>query len=102
MPCRTLASCGPCSAPGGSYGGAPHWPCRASGIRKTRKWPYTLNPRSAKAQSTEFCTNAAWTGTDQVRFYKLEGDTLTITTAPYKSYADEQEGRSILVWKKVQ
>jgi hypothetical protein len=29
-------------------------------------------------------------------------DTLTITTAPYKSYADEQEGRSILVWKKVQ
>jgi hypothetical protein len=37
-----------------------------------------------------------------VRFYKLGGDTLTITTAPYKSYADEQEGRSILVWKKVQ
>jgi hypothetical protein len=37
-----------------------------------------------------------------VRFYKLEGDTLTITTAPYKSYADGQEGRSILVWKKVQ
>src|SRR3954469_6529464 len=35
-------------------------------------------------------------------FYKLAGDTLTITTAPYKSYADGQEGRSILVWKKVQ
>jgi hypothetical protein len=45
--------------------------------------------------------NQAWTGTDQVRFYKLEGDVLTITTAPYKSYFDGKEGRSILVWKKV-
>src|SRR5215210_6634123 len=27
----------------GSCGGAPYWPCRASGIRKTRKWPYTLS-----------------------------------------------------------
>ena len=46
--------------------------------------------------------NQAWTGTDQVRFYKLDGDTLTITTAPYKSYADGQEGVSILVWKKIE
>jgi hypothetical protein len=45
--------------------------------------------------------NQAWTGTDQVRFYKLEGGILTITTAPYKSYHDGQEGRSILVWTKV-
>ncbi len=44
--------------------------------------------------------NQAWTGTDQVRFYKLEGEILTITTAPYKSYHDGREGRSILVWKK--
>ena len=28
--------------------------------------------------------NQAWTGTDQVRFYKLEGNILTITTAPFK------------------
>ncbi len=45
--------------------------------------------------------NQAWTGTDQVRFYQLDGETLTITTAPYKSYFDGKEGRSILVWKKV-
>jgi hypothetical protein len=45
--------------------------------------------------------NQAWTGTDQVRFYKLDGETLSITTAPYKSYFDGKEGRSILVWKKV-
>src|SRR5712671_1062976 len=28
--------------------------------------------------------NESWTGTDQVRFFKLEGDRLTITTAPQK------------------
>ena len=26
--------------------------------------------------------NEAWTGTDQVRFYKLDGDRLTISSAP--------------------
>src|SRR3954451_24353755 len=30
--------------------------------------------------------NQDWTGTDQVRFYNLDGDMLSITTAPYKSY----------------
>lgn len=45
--------------------------------------------------------NQGWTGTDQTRFFELEGDTLTITTAPYKSYFDGEEGRSVLVWKKV-
>jgi hypothetical protein len=45
--------------------------------------------------------NQSWTGTDQKRYFQLEGDTLTITTAPYRSYLDGEEGRSILVWKKV-
>jgi len=45
--------------------------------------------------------NETWTGTDQVRFYKLEGNTLTITSAPNKSPADGREGRSILVWEKI-
>ena len=45
--------------------------------------------------------NETWTGTDQVRFYKLEGNTLTITSAPARSPADGREGRSILVWEKV-
>jgi hypothetical protein len=31
----------------------------------------------------------------------LEGDVLTITTAPYRSYLDGTMGRSILVWNKV-
>jgi len=45
--------------------------------------------------------NEAWTGTDQVRFFELDGDTLTITTPVSKSPIDGQEGRSILVWKRV-
>jgi hypothetical protein len=45
--------------------------------------------------------NGARTGTDQVRFYKLEGDTLIIRAAPNKSPVDGREGVGILVWEKV-
>ena len=45
--------------------------------------------------------NEAWTGTDVVRFYKLEGNTLTITTAPSKSGIDGREGRALVVWERV-
>jgi hypothetical protein len=45
--------------------------------------------------------NGAWTGTDQVRFYKIEGNTLTITAAPNKSPIDGREGHSVIVWEKV-
>jgi hypothetical protein len=44
--------------------------------------------------------NGSWTGTDQVRFYKLDGDTLTITTAPLTAFSGE-EVKVVLVWKKV-
>ena len=45
--------------------------------------------------------NGARTGSDQVRFYNLEGSTLTIKTAPNKSPIDGREGVGILVWEKV-
>jgi Lipocalin-like domain len=45
--------------------------------------------------------NEAWTGTDQVRFFKLEGNILTITSAPNKSPMDGREGRAIVVWEKM-
>jgi len=48
--------------------------------------------------------NQAWTGTDQVRFYKLDGNILTITTGPFKSSTGTtggREARSVLVWEKV-
>ena len=44
--------------------------------------------------------NEAWTGTDQVRPYKLEGNILTITTFN-KSPVDGREGSTVLVWEKV-
>jgi len=49
--------------------------------------------------------DASWdqtlTGTDQVRFFKLDGDILTITTGFNRSLVDGREGQSVLVWEKV-
>jgi hypothetical protein len=45
--------------------------------------------------------NQSWTGTDLVRFYKLDGNTLTITTVRAQSAIDGEEGEFILVWEKV-
>jgi hypothetical protein len=45
--------------------------------------------------------NEAWTGTDQVRFYALTGNTLTITTARARNVADGQEAVTVMVWEKV-
>jgi hypothetical protein len=61
---------------------------------------YTLGDKRV-VHHIDISWNQAWTGTDQVRYFELDGDVLTITTAPYKSYYDGQEGRSILVWTKV-
>jgi hypothetical protein len=49
----------------------------------------------------EVSWNQLWTGSQQVRFFKAEGDTLTITTAVAKSPRDGQEGRTIVVFKRV-
>ena len=61
---------------------------------------YTLGDKQV-IHHIDISWNQAWTGTHQVRYFELEGDTLRITTAPYKSYLDGEEGRSILTWKKV-
>jgi hypothetical protein len=45
--------------------------------------------------------NEAWTGTDQVRFFKIDGNIITITAAPNKSPMDGREGRAVIVWEKV-
>jgi hypothetical protein len=44
--------------------------------------------------------NQSWTGGDQVRFYKVEGNTLTITTAINKNPRDGRDGRAIAVFTK--
>jgi hypothetical protein len=45
--------------------------------------------------------NGARAGGDQVRFFTLQGDTLTIKTEPNKSPIDGREGVGILTWQKV-
>jgi hypothetical protein len=62
---------------------------------------YTLGDKKV-VHHIDISWNQGWTGTDQVRFFELDGERLTITTAPYRSYLDGREGRSILVWDKVQ
>lgn len=45
--------------------------------------------------------NQIWNGTDQIRFYKLSGNTLTITSARARSPYDGRDGQFVLVWEKV-
>jgi hypothetical protein len=40
-------------------------------------------------------------GTDQVRFFKLDGNILTIRTGPNRSLVDGREGQAVLVFEKV-
>ena len=45
--------------------------------------------------------NEAWTGTDQVRFYKLDGDSLTVTST-WRAYPnfDGRVARGFLTWTR--
>ena len=45
--------------------------------------------------------NEAWTGTQQIRFYELDGTILTLTTAPARSPLGAPVGVATLVWQKV-
>jgi Lipocalin-like domain len=47
--------------------------------------------------------NEAWVGTEQVRFVKLEGDTMTLTSAwePEANTAGSAEARFVAVWTRV-
>jgi len=46
--------------------------------------------------------NEAWTGTKQVRYFKVEGDELTIETAPRTTSTDSREVVNTLVWDRVE
>ncbi len=46
--------------------------------------------------------NQAWTGTDQVRFYRLEGDKLTISGAPARDPYTGQEVIHRIEFKRLQ
>lgn len=44
--------------------------------------------------------NQAWTGTTQVRQFKVDGKTLAIRTMPAKNPLDGRESTSVLIWHK--
>ena len=46
--------------------------------------------------------NQAWTGTTQVRQFKIEGNTLHIRSMPAKNPRDGRFSSSTLVWIKVE
>ena len=61
---------------------------------------YTLDGEKV-IHHVDISWNEAWTGTDQVRFYKLDGNILNIIAAPGRSPVDGREGRAILVFERV-
>ena len=61
---------------------------------------YTIE-RDKVVHHVDISWNGARTGTDQVRFFKVEGDTLTIRTAPNKSPIDGREGVGVVVWERI-
>jgi Lipocalin-like domain len=50
----------------------------------------------------EMSWNELWTGTDQVRRYAVNGDTLTLETTPRTSGADAREFINTLTWRRVE
>ena len=62
---------------------------------------YTIESDKKVVHHVDISWNQTFTGTEQVRFYVLKDDILTITTPPFPGTAGGQESRYILVWKKV-
>ena len=44
--------------------------------------------------------NEVFTGTDQVRYFKIEGDVLTLKTAPAKNPITGNESVSTVIWER--
>jgi hypothetical protein len=63
-------------------------------------WTVTKADSSSRRAYSQI-DNPFWTGTDLVRFYKLDGDTLTIRTARAENAFDGEEGEFVLVWNKI-
>lgn len=49
----------------------------------------------------DVAVNASWVGTDQVRYVRLDGDDLTIETAPILGVEGKTKYKISLVWKRV-
>jgi len=52
--------------------------------------------------AVELSWNESWTGARLVRYFSLEGDTLTIETTPRTSGTDSREFINTLTWQRVE
>jgi lipocalin-like protein len=50
--------------------------------------------------TVDIAWNEAWVGTDQVRFFRLEGDRLHIETPPIPNLDNGRMTRGILIWDR--
>ncbi len=57
---------------------------------------------STVTHKVDAAVNAAWVGTDQVRYVRLDKDDLTIDTAPLTSIDGKTTYKITLVWKRVE
>jgi hypothetical protein len=62
---------------------------------------YSVTPGKV-IHHVDIAWNGARLGSDQVRYFTIAGNTLTLNTAPNKSPVDGREGVGILVFEKVQ
>jgi hypothetical protein len=61
---------------------------------------YTVHPDRV-IHHLDMSWNEAWTGTEQVRFYKLQGNRLTFTSTPAKNPLDGQEVVHEVLWERL-
>lgn len=61
---------------------------------------YTLDGDKV-THHVEISWNQLWTGTDQVRTFKVDGDTLTIVAGPALNPRDGKKAISTLLWDRV-
>jgi hypothetical protein len=52
--------------------------------------------------AVEMSWNEAWTGTQQVRRFRIDGDTMTLETTPRTSATDSREFINTLTWERVE
>jgi maltose alpha-D-glucosyltransferase / alpha-amylase len=62
---------------------------------------YTANGE-AVCYNVDISSNQSWAGTREIRFYQLDGDTLTLTTAPARSPITGLESKLVMIYKKLQ
>ena len=63
---------------------------------------YTLESDGVVVHHVEVCTDPTWVGSDQRRFFKIEGNRLIITTAPLRTVSDETARVLTLIWERVE